>query len=69
MRPGGLVVLDNMLRDGRVLDPQNDDDRAIVAMNAALRGRRPGRRRPAPRPRRRQPRPRPLKQFFPGFIM
>ncbi len=36
MRPGGLVVLDNMLRDGRVLDPQNDDDHAIVAMNAAL---------------------------------
>jgi caffeoyl-CoA O-methyltransferase len=35
-RPGGLIVLDNMLRDGRVLDPQNDDDRAIVAMNAAL---------------------------------
>ena len=36
MRPGGLIVLDNMLRDGRVLDPQNDDDRAIVAMNDAL---------------------------------
>src|SRR3954449_2852297 len=36
MRPGGLVVLDNMLRDGRALDPQNDDDRAIVAMNSAL---------------------------------
>jgi caffeoyl-CoA O-methyltransferase len=35
-RPGGLIVLDNMLRDGRVLDPQNDDDRAIVAMNDAL---------------------------------
>jgi caffeoyl-CoA O-methyltransferase len=35
-RPGGLIVLDNMLRDGRVLDPQNDDDRAIVAMNSAL---------------------------------
>ena len=35
-RPGGLVVLDNMLRDGRVLDPQSDDDRAIVAMNTAL---------------------------------
>jgi caffeoyl-CoA O-methyltransferase len=35
-RPGGLIVLDNMLRDGRVLDPQNDDDRAIVAMNAVL---------------------------------
>src|ERR1700712_4231957 len=28
-RPGGLIVLDNMLRDGRVLDPVNDDDRAI----------------------------------------
>ena len=27
-----------MLRDGRVLDPQNDDDRAIVAMNDALVG-------------------------------
>ncbi len=36
MRPGGLVVLDNMLRDGRVLDPQNDDDRAIAALNEAL---------------------------------
>ena len=36
MRPGGLIVLDNMLRDGRVLDPQSDDDRAIVAMNDAL---------------------------------
>src|SRR6478735_3935025 len=35
-RPGGLIVLDNMLRDGRVLDPQSDDDRAIVAMNTAL---------------------------------
>ncbi len=35
-RPGGLIVLDNMLRDGRVLDPQNDDDRAIVGMNDAL---------------------------------
>ena len=31
LRPGGLMVLDNMLRDGRVLDPQNDDDRAIHA--------------------------------------
>lgn len=35
-RPGGLIVLDNMLRDGRVLDPQNDDDRAIKDLNAAL---------------------------------
>jgi caffeoyl-CoA O-methyltransferase len=37
VRPGGLIVLDNMLRDGRVLDPQNDDDRAIDALNDALR--------------------------------
>jgi predicted O-methyltransferase YrrM len=35
-RPGGLLVLDNMLRDGRVLDPQNDDDRAIHDLNEAL---------------------------------
>jgi caffeoyl-CoA O-methyltransferase len=35
-RSGGLIVLDNMLRDGRVLDPQNDDDRAIGALNDAL---------------------------------
>jgi caffeoyl-CoA O-methyltransferase len=35
-RPGGLIVLDNMLRDGRVLDPLNDDDRAIVGLNDAL---------------------------------
>jgi caffeoyl-CoA O-methyltransferase len=36
VRPGGLIVLDNMLRDGHVLDPVNDDDRAIVALNEAL---------------------------------
>jgi caffeoyl-CoA O-methyltransferase len=36
VRPGGLIALDNMLRDGRVLDPQNDDDRAIAALNDAL---------------------------------
>ncbi|WP_202879291.1 O-methyltransferase [Nocardioides cynanchi] len=36
VRPGGLVVLDNMLRDGRVLEPRNDDDRAIHALNEAL---------------------------------
>lgn len=35
-RAGGLIVLDNMLRDGRVLEPANDDDRAIHAMNEAL---------------------------------
>ena len=36
MHPGGLLVLDNTLRAGRVLDPQDDDDRAIAALNAAL---------------------------------
>jgi caffeoyl-CoA O-methyltransferase len=36
LRPGGLMVLDNMLRDGRVLSPENDDDRAIAALNEAL---------------------------------
>lgn len=36
VRPGGLIVLDNMLRDGRVLDPVDDDDRAIDALNDAL---------------------------------
>src|SRR3954470_2653953 len=36
LRPGGLMVLDNMLRDGRVLDPQNDDHQAIADLNAAL---------------------------------
>jgi caffeoyl-CoA O-methyltransferase len=36
MRTNGLVLLDNTLRSGRVLDPQSDDDRAIVELNAAL---------------------------------
>ncbi len=36
MHPGGLLVLDNTLRAGRVLDPRDDDDRAIAALNAAL---------------------------------
>ena len=36
LRPGGLMVLDNMLRDGRVLAPENDDDRAIHELNQAL---------------------------------
>jgi caffeoyl-CoA O-methyltransferase len=33
MRPGGVILVDNVLRHGRVLDPGNDDDRAIVAFN------------------------------------
>lgn len=36
MRTNGVVLLDNMLRAGRVLDPQSDDDRAIAELNAAL---------------------------------
>jgi caffeoyl-CoA O-methyltransferase len=36
LRSGGLMVLDNMLRDGRVLAPENDDDRAIHALNESL---------------------------------
>jgi caffeoyl-CoA O-methyltransferase len=38
LRPGGLMVLDNMLRDGRVLAPENDEDRAIHELNQALVG-------------------------------
>ena len=33
---GGVVLLDNTLRGGRVLAPENDDDHALVALNAAL---------------------------------
>lgn len=36
MRTNGLVLLDNTLRHGRVLAPETDDDRAVVALNAAL---------------------------------
>jgi caffeoyl-CoA O-methyltransferase len=30
------MVLDNMLRDGRVLDPQDDNDRAVADLNESL---------------------------------
>jgi caffeoyl-CoA O-methyltransferase len=33
MRPGGVIAVDNTLRGGRVLAPQNADDRAIAAFN------------------------------------
>lgn len=33
MRPGGVLLVDNVLRHGRVLNPADDDDRAIVAFN------------------------------------
>ncbi|TFV71858.1 O-methyltransferase [Blastococcus sp. CT_GayMR20] len=36
MTANGVVLLDNTLRSGRVLDPQSDDDRALVSLNAAL---------------------------------
>jgi caffeoyl-CoA O-methyltransferase len=32
-RPGGLIVVDNVLRDGRVLAPRDDSDEAIVRFN------------------------------------
>src|SRR3954470_12541597 len=36
LRDNGLILLDNTLRSGKVLDPQDDDARAVVALNAAL---------------------------------
>src|SRR3712207_3833782 len=36
MTANGLVLLDNTLRDGHVLDPQSADDRAIAALNGSL---------------------------------
>ena len=36
MRPNGVVLLDNTLRGGRVLAPENADDTALAALNATL---------------------------------
>src|SRR5918997_7007258 len=33
LRPGGLMLLDNMLQYGRVVEPENDNARAIDALN------------------------------------
>jgi caffeoyl-CoA O-methyltransferase len=33
LRPGGLLVIDNVLWNGDVLDPRDDDARAIAAVN------------------------------------
>ncbi len=33
VKPGGLIVADNVLWSGRVLDPQSEDDHAIVAFD------------------------------------
>src|SRR4051812_21181017 len=38
VRPGGLIVLDNMLRGGRVLDPQDENARALAALNETIAG-------------------------------
>lgn len=38
LRPGGLIVLDNVLQDGRVLDPgEEESPRAIAALNEMIR--------------------------------
>jgi caffeoyl-CoA O-methyltransferase len=37
VRPGGVLLVDNVLWSGRVLDPQSDADRAIVAFNELVR--------------------------------
>ena len=39
VRPGGLILFDNTLWSGRVLEqnPESDDTRAIQALNLALR--------------------------------
>jgi caffeoyl-CoA O-methyltransferase len=37
VRAGGAIVADNVLWSGRVLDPRDDTDRAIVAFNAHVR--------------------------------
>ncbi|MBO0845793.1 MAG: O-methyltransferase [Nocardioides sp.] len=36
LRPGGLMALDNMLWSGDVLNPQDDDARAVADLNDAL---------------------------------
>ncbi len=36
LRPGGLMVLDNMLWSGEVLDPQDENGRAVADLNDAL---------------------------------
>lgn len=38
MGPGGLILMDNMLMGGRVLDPQEPGPAAIVRLNEALVG-------------------------------
>lgn len=35
-RPGGAILLDNMLMSGRVLDPRDDGARAVAALNERI---------------------------------
>jgi predicted O-methyltransferase YrrM len=38
LRPGGMIVLDNVLQDGRVLEPAEDENAAAIdALNAKVR--------------------------------
>ena len=37
VRPRGLIILDNMLRGGRVLDPTDAPSRAVDALNQRIR--------------------------------
>jgi caffeoyl-CoA O-methyltransferase len=37
VRPKGLIVLDNMLRGGRVLDPHDEATKAVDALNKRIR--------------------------------
>jgi len=37
VRPRGLIILDNMLRGGRVLDPQDRASQAVDALNKRIR--------------------------------
>jgi caffeoyl-CoA O-methyltransferase len=36
LRPGGIIALDNMLWEGDVLDPMDDDAKAIDALNQKI---------------------------------
>ncbi|HME62092.1 MAG TPA: SAM-dependent methyltransferase, partial [Candidatus Binatia bacterium] len=37
VRPHGLIILDKMLRGGRVLDPQDPATRAVDVLNKRIR--------------------------------
>ena len=37
VRPGGVILVDNVLWSGRVVDPQSETDRAIAAFNDMAR--------------------------------